>query len=166
MSLKHALGGLAALAILAASTTGAVAQTAESRLRVAGTVINVTDFDRSLAFYRDVVGLKLAMTIPDKGPPHEMLFTPSGKLGVAGGAFFVLTKYPDTPFQPVMTGYGRFVLHATNAAVILERARRAGTPVRKLDVGGPTGPNIDFLKDPDGYTVEIYEVPESRIPVE
>ena len=164
MKITTALGGLAAAAALAASS-GAFAQAAPGRMSVAGTVVNVSDFDRSLKFYTEVVGLKLAMTIPAKGPPRELMLTPSGKLGLGQGSFFVLTKYADNPFKPAMTGYGRFVLNATNAGVIVGRAKAAGVDVRKLDVGGPTGPNVYFLKDPDGYTVEIYEVPESRIPV-
>ncbi len=130
----------------------------------------VTNLDRSLAFYRDVLGLEVAANNPFSGNPAIMALgnTPGAQsrfaaLRVPGSAVGVeLIEYKDIDRRPQ---HPRFV--DPGAANLALRVRDIDSVYAKLQTFGATiltsggkPATIDngsflFVQDPDGFVVEL-----------
>lgn len=117
-------------------------------LRVAGAAINVVDIERSLAFYTEILELKVALRVPGSGPVFEYLLSSDGTIN---NGVVILTKASGE--QPLLTGFGRLVLVVPDADALVEKSRVAGYP--PLDEGR----FAHFIRDPDGTLVELFEFP-------
>lgn len=111
--------------------------------------ILVDDLDRAVAFYRDVVGLKL-----DETPDHDF---PSQFFKLANGAQIHMNEFGDTR---AYRAHFCLVVHDFNEA--FHRLKQAGAidiepwgKVRRL----PTGAMQMFARDPAGNLVEIASRP-------
>lgn len=120
-------------------------------LRVAGAAINVVDIDRSLAFYRDVLGLKVALRVPSEGPVFEYLLSADGTIN---GGLVILTKGRGE--QAELNKFGRLVLIVPDADALVEKSTAAGYP--PID----DGRFAHFVRDPDGTMVELFEFPSAE----
>lgn len=136
--------------------------------------IGVTDMDRSLAFYRDVIGLAVSAD-------QLETFTREGfethRRGVylrwADGddeAFVVLDQTlsaggdAGTPKQPFQIGVHHFGFWVADIDAVIERARHAGAEVAftpatidSHEYGEPAGRpvRVAMLRDPDGNCVQL-----------
>ncbi len=119
-------------------------------IRASGVGLNVADVERSKDFYTRVLGFKVAGRYPAEGPVFEYL------LGLTGNrmtdTLVILTKRAP---QPGATSFGRVVLTVPSGRKMAERAAAAGYGPEKIVEG------TNMIKDPDGYTVELYERPEA-----
>jgi catechol 2,3-dioxygenase-like lactoylglutathione lyase family enzyme len=128
------------------------------------TKITVSDLQKSNDFYTRIIGLKpvassdMALPVmPKPGDPEkdfvEVAFNYSGSMA---DAMFVLMKRRGrvpTPEQAVMT---QLVFKVPEPAAVMARAAAAGLqPARPGIAGG----NVGFLRDPDGYSIEILKAP-------
>lgn len=117
-------------------------------IRAAGVGLNVADIEKSKDFYTRVLGFKVAARVPAQGPVFEYL------LGLTGNrmtdTLVILTKRAP---QPGATSFGRVVLTVPSGRKMAERAAAAGYPPAKIAEG------TNMIKDPDGYTVELYQRP-------
>jgi catechol 2,3-dioxygenase-like lactoylglutathione lyase family enzyme len=139
----------------------------------------VADLDKSLAFYRDVIGLQPnAPPRPFDGNPAIMRLgnTPNAQsrfvaLSVPGSAIGVeLIDYKDierTPARPRFQdpGAANLILRVRDLDGILERLRKAGTKI--LTAGGVpatigNGGRIMFIQDPDGFVIELSQAGAPR----
>ena len=109
--------------------------------------LRVTDVDRALAFYRDVVGLEVA----DRGPETAALSSPSGP------SFITLTSTGvDAPASRSSSG-----LYHT-AIRFPDRKALAGALARLAEAGLRIGASDHavsealYIDDPDGNGVELY----------
>ena len=110
------------------------------------TTIQVSDLDRSLAFYHDLLGLPLCERFHGTGNEIAMLGDPQGtKLEL----LCVPGPLPEVPGQGLSLG-----LAPEDMDGLLAKIRAQG-----LEVSPPRSPNpslvFHFLKDPDGYTVQV-----------
>jgi catechol 2,3-dioxygenase len=128
-----------------------VAQPLDSRVDIGHVHLKVSDIDRALAFYRDVLGFDLMQRIGDEaaflsagGYHHHLGLNtwesrggsppPSGTTGL----YHVAIRYPD---------------RATLGDALL-RLRDAGIPI-----SGATDHGVSeaiYLRDPDGNGIELY----------
>lgn len=105
--------------------------------------LRVADLDRSERFYVDVLGLEVTARVqtPDV---REVIF---GSLLLADGG----APNPD--------GIWKVFVHTDDSAALYERAVAAGAeavePPRHLEQFGVT---ISFVRDPDGYLLELGQV--------
>jgi catechol 2,3-dioxygenase-like lactoylglutathione lyase family enzyme len=116
--------------------------------RAAGVGLNVADIERSKDFYTRVLGFKVAARVPAQGPVFEYLLGLTGS--ITTDTLVILTKRAP---QPGATSFGRVVLTVPSGRKMAERAAAAGYGPEKIVEG------TNIIKDPDGYTVELYQRP-------
>jgi catechol 2,3-dioxygenase-like lactoylglutathione lyase family enzyme/nitrite reductase/ring-hydroxylating ferredoxin subunit len=129
-------------------------------------VLDVSDLERSLAFYRDVLGLDSAPAElwPQEGAPQAVLQTGAGQYVVLVEAAEVK---PDGPAQ-----HTNFIIPSEAYDATAERLRAAGALVADhlVEQGRrPVGEISTYLNDPDGrrlqltaYADETFMLPASK----
>jgi catechol 2,3-dioxygenase-like lactoylglutathione lyase family enzyme len=136
-------------------TTVAAAQTvppmpdAIKAIRMSGVGLNVTDLEKSKAFYTDVLGFKVACRVPAQGPAQEYLLGFTGQ--VREDNLVVLRK---GAVEPGARTFGRLLLVVPDGRKMAERVRASGVPQDRPLVDG-----TNFVRDPDGYLIELYQRP-------
>ena len=140
--------------------------------------IAVSDMDRSLAFYRDALGLEVHFDVVLDAVDYvrEVLGVTMRDarvvyLRVPGseGVFVELIEYRGTDGRPVVPrawdpGTGHLCFHVSDAAALHARVTASGFRSRSSGVATiPIGPNkggrAAYLLDPDGYHIELFQRP-------
>jgi catechol 2,3-dioxygenase-like lactoylglutathione lyase family enzyme len=143
------LAGIFAIAALAQLPATVPAMPDDIKpIRVAGLGIRVSDLERSKKFYTEVLGLKVDARVPAQGEPVEYLLGMSGD--VRADTLIVIRK---GEIKPGATEFGSITIVVPNARKMAERIAAAGYPPARIVNG------TNFVKDPDGYTVELYQRP-------
>lgn len=119
-------------------------------IRVAGLGIRVSDLERSRKFYTEVLGLKVDAKVPAEGEPVEYLLGMTGD--VRADTLIVIRK---GEIKPGATEFGSITIVVPNGRKMAERVAAAGYPPARIVEG------TNFVKDPDGYTIELYQRPAS-----
>jgi len=122
-------------------------------IRVAGLGIRVSDLERSKKFYTEVLGLKVDAKVPAQGEPVEYLLGMTGD--VRADTLIVIRK---GEIKPGATEFGSITIVVPNARKMAERVAAAGYPPARIVEG------TNFVKDPDGYTIELYQRPSAPAP--
>jgi diaminopimelate decarboxylase len=126
-----------------------------------------SDLDRSLAFYRDLLGLALRdRGAGSAGAVGEILGTGDAQvewadLALPDGRVLELLRLPG---GPPSAGSGHFALGVVEAETIHRRLREAGVPLRSEPVtidddGDWKGARCFYAEDPDGTVVELVQRP-------
>ena len=138
--------------------------------------ITVADLDRSIAFYCDVLGLTLLdvfeRTTDDIG---EIVGYPGARLRIAmlrvpgDPARVELIQYLEpggSPTRPETcnSGTGHVCFEAGDVHAVHTRLVEAGFPARsrgpvEITQGPHRGTLAMYVRDPDGYTVELFQPP-------
>ena len=132
-------------------------------------VVGVTDMDRALAFYRDVIGMEVVFETLISGEPFDAVLHATRKQegrvvgGLLGGLMVELlslgTKPPaEKPARRGITGIQNVSLSVTDLDDTYRRLTAAGyTPDQApFEI---VGVRMFFVKDPDGTPVEFIELP-------
>jgi catechol 2,3-dioxygenase-like lactoylglutathione lyase family enzyme len=117
-------------------------------IRVAGLGIRVSDLERSKKFYTEVLGLKVDARVPAQGEPTEYLLGMTGD--IRADTLIVIRK---GEIKPGATEFGSITVVVPNGRKMAERVAAAGYPPARIVDG------TNFVKDPDGYTIELYQRP-------
>jgi lactoylglutathione lyase len=117
------------------------------------TMVRVTNLERSIQFYTELLGLKL----------HKRTDYPEGKFTLVflGGepdteSFLELTHNWDVKQYDLGTGYGHVAFGVEDIYATCENIQKMGGKVTR-----PPGPMkhgntiIAFVEDPDGYKIEL-----------
>jgi catechol 2,3-dioxygenase-like lactoylglutathione lyase family enzyme len=120
-------------------------------IRVAGLGIRVSDLERSRKFYTEVLGLKVDAKVPAQGEPVEYLLGMTGD--IRADTLIVIRK---GEIKPGATEFGSIIVVVPNARKMAERVAAAGYPPARIVDG------TNFVKDPDGYTIELYQRPAAQ----
>jgi lactoylglutathione lyase len=148
--------------------------------------IAVSDMERSLAFYRDLLGMEVHFDITVDAVDYvrslmgiEMRDCRVVYLRVPGsdGVFVELLEYHGTDARPTPDprswdpGTGHLCFHVSDAQGLLQDAVAAGYRARSERAQQiPMGPNkggwAAYLIDPDGYHIELYQRPPAHTEVE
>lgn len=117
------------------------------------TCLNVMDLDRSIAFYRDRLGLKLTRRVEIKENNAEIAF-----LEDSAGNAIELTHSRDKKQLVEGDNFDHVALGVKDLKTTIERLRAQGTTIAmepfKLKGGAH---QIAFIKDPDGNWLELIE---------
>lgn len=114
----------------------------------------VKDLDRSLGFYRDILGLEpldLDGYLRGERSLVSLRVTPT----------FILHLRPDPDFEPVSTGgydHLALVVEGTTPEALAERLADAGVEVERRSesaVGARGAGRALYARDPDGYLLEF-----------
>ena len=114
----------------------------------------VKDVERSLGFYRDVLGLE-----PFGLDEYERGEHPLVSLRVTPG--FILHLRPDPTFEAASTGgydHLALVVEGTNLDVLTEHLTDAGVDIERRSenvVGARGAGKALYVRDPDGYLIEL-----------
>jgi len=131
-------------------------------------VIGVTDMDRAVAFYRDVLGMDVVFETLISGEPFDAALHATRKQegrvvgGLLGGLMVELlslgTKPPEQTHRPSITGIHNLSLSVPDLEDAHRRITAAGyTPDQEpFEIGGV---RMFFVNDPDGTPVELIELP-------
>jgi len=116
--------------------------------------IGVSDLERSTAFYRDVLGMKLQRTF-EVGYMDEVMLAHEGRNAV------VLMHYTDGSARNYRDNPVKLVFYVTDPAAIAAKVKSAGLevthePAPNASLGGAV---ICLAKDPDGYVIELIQRP-------
>lgn len=115
----------------------------------------VTDLARSLEFYGALGYLEVGTVAFDDGSRLTMLRLPDEP-----AATLELVHRPaDGPVE-VGTGFDHLAIQVDTLADLIETLAEAGLEPGPQELpGGPEGPKISWLTDPDGYRIELVEWP-------
>jgi lactoylglutathione lyase len=117
------------------------------------TCYRIGDIDRSVSFY-EALGLeeRRRMDLPD-GATNVFM-------GLPGDADRLeLTKNPGVDSYDLGDGYNHIAITASDLDSTLEQLAGQGIEPEKPPYHvGENGPRICFVRDPDGYRIEIIEV--------
>ena len=140
------------------------------------TGITVSNLERSLAFWRDVIGFELSHTAHQTGEmAREITGVPGAELKLAvvkapGGHKIELLEYVapsererDIDLRPCDVGSVHVALIVDDLEAILSAIdasgwKAAGKP-QTLQSGPNTGKRVVYVRDPDGTTIEFMQAP-------
>lgn len=126
-------------------------------MRMLHTMLRVGDLDRSLAFYTDVLGMRLLRRKDYPGGRFTLAFVGYGD--EASHTVLELTHNWDTARYDLGSAYGHIALgvediHEACRAI----SERGGRVVRKPGPMKHGSTVIAFVEDPDGYRIELIDL--------
>lgn len=126
--------------------------------RVHHVALIVGDYQRSKAFYTQVLGLRiLAETWRDDRKSYKL------DLAVPGGGQLELFSFPSPPPRPTRpeaTGLRHLAFAVGDLEAAVADLAREGVAAEPIRVDELTGRRFTFFFDPDGLPLELYEVTE------
>jgi len=125
-------------------------------MRMLHTMLRVTDLDRSLAFYQNVLGMQLLRQHDYPEGRFTLAFVGYGD--ESSHTVLELTHNWDVTAYELGTAYGHIALGVEDAYQACELIKaRGGRVVREAGPmkGGQTV--IAFVEDPDGYKIELIQ---------
>ncbi|EAW0636260.1 lactoylglutathione lyase [Salmonella enterica] len=129
-------------------------------MRLLHTMLRVGDLQRSIAFYTNVLGMKLLRTSENPEYKYSLAFVGYGP--ETEEAVIELTYNWGVESYDMGNAYGHIALSVDNAAEACERIRQNGGNVTR-EAGPVKGGStiIAFVKDPDGYKIELIEAKDA-----
>lgn len=125
-------------------------------MRILHTMIRVGDLDRSIAFYTEVLGMRLLRRQDYPDGRFTLAFVGYGD--ESQEAVLELTHNWDTPSYEIGNGFGHVALAVPDAAAACaEINRRGGKVVREAGPMKHGKTIIAFVEDPDGYKIELIQ---------
>ena len=125
-------------------------------MRILHTMIRVGDLDRSIAFYTDVLGMKLLRRSDYPEGRFTLAFVGYGQESET--AVLELTHNWDTPSYDLGNGFGHIAVEVDDAYQACEAVKQlGGKGTRETGPMKPGTPVIAFVEDPDGYKIEFIQ---------
>ena len=125
-------------------------------MRILHTMLRVGNLDQSLAFYTDVLGMKLLRQSDYPDGRFTLAFV--GYQDEAEGAVLELTHNWDAPSYDLGNAYGHIALEVDDAYKACEDIKaRGGKVVREAGPMKHGSTVIAFVEDPDGYKIELIQ---------
>ncbi|MCK5873520.1 MAG: lactoylglutathione lyase [Alcanivoracaceae bacterium] len=123
-------------------------------MRVLHTMLRVGDLDRSIAFYTEVLGMRLLRRKDYPEGRFTLAFV--SYQDEADGAAIELTHNWDTPQYDLGNGYGHVALAVDDVYAACDRIREKGGKITREPGPMKHGSTIlAFVEDPDGYKIEL-----------
>jgi catechol 2,3-dioxygenase-like lactoylglutathione lyase family enzyme len=140
------------------------------------TGITVSNLERSLAFWRDVLGFELSHRAHQTGElAAEITGVPGAEISLAvvrapGGHKIELLQYlapadrkQYVGLRPCDVGSVHLALTVDNLDAVLEKivaaGWKAGRQPQTLKTGPNAGKRVIYVRDPDGTTIEFMQLP-------
>lgn len=125
-------------------------------MRILHTMLRVGDLERSLAFYTEILGMRLLRR--NDYPEGRFTLAFVGYGDEASEAVLELTHNWDTASYDLGNAYGHIALAVPDAAAACAEIKaRGGKVVREAGPMKHGSTIIAFVEDPDGYKVELIQ---------
>ncbi len=125
-------------------------------MRILHTMLRVGDLDRSIAFYTEVLGMRVLRR--NDYPDGKFTLAFVGYQDEADGAVLELTYNWGVDQYELGTAYGHIALEVEDAcAACDEIKKRGGKVVREAGPMKHGSTVIAFVEDPDGYKIELIQ---------
>jgi len=119
-------------------------------------MLRVGDLDKSLAFYTEVLGMRLLRRSDYPDGKFTLAFV--GFQDEREGAVLELTHNWGVNQYEIGTGYGHVAVEVEDAyAACAEIKRRGGSVTREAGPMKHGTTVIAFVQDPDGYKIELIQ---------
>jgi lactoylglutathione lyase len=125
-------------------------------MRILHTMLRVTNLERSLSFYTEVLGMKLLRT--SENPEYKYTLAFVGFSDESEGAVLELTYNWGVDSYELGTAYGHIALEVDDIYAACELIRAKGGVISREPgpvKGGTT--EIAFVRDPDNYAIELIQ---------
>ena len=119
-------------------------------------MLRVGDLEKSIAFYTDVLGMKVLRRKDYPEGKFTLAFV--GYQDEAQGAVLELTHNWDIKQYDLGNGYGHIAVEVDDAYKACEEAKKRGGKVTRE--AGPMKHGVTviaFVEDPDGYKIEFIQ---------
>jgi lactoylglutathione lyase len=125
-------------------------------MRMLHTMLRVGDLDRSIAFYTNVMGMKLLRQSENQAYKYTLAFVGYGD--EADHTVLELTYNWGVEKYEMGGAYGHIAIGVADIYTTCDRIKAAGGEVYR-EPGPVKGGNtvIAFVRDPDGYAIELIE---------
>ena len=126
-------------------------------MRLLHTMLRITDLERSLRFYTEVMGMELLRRRDYPGGRFTLAFVGYGK--ESDTAVLELTHNWDTDSYELGSAYGHIAIGVDDIFGTCEAIRsKGGKVVREPGPMSEGGTVIAFVEDPDGYKLELIQL--------
>ena len=130
-------------------------------MRILHTMLRVTEMERSLAFYQQVLGMRLLRRQDYPEGRFTLAFVGYGD--EHDSSVLELTHNWDTASYDLGQGFGHIAIEVSDAAAACDAVRQLGG--RVVREAGPMKHGstvIAFVEDPDGYKIEFIQADSRR----
>ena len=125
-------------------------------MRLLHTMVRVGNLERSIAFYTEVLGMKLLRRKDYPEGRFTLAFVGYGEESET--AVIELTHNWDTESYDLGTGYGHVALGVDDIYAVCDELKRRGGKITREPGPMQHGTTvIAFAEDPDGYKIELIE---------
>ena len=119
--------------------------------------LTVSDLERSIAFYTEILGMRLLRRKDYPGGRFTLAFVGYGE--ESDSTVLELTHNWDTSSYDIGSGYGHIALGVDDIVGVCNQIRAKGGNVVREPGPMKNGTTvIAFVEDPDGYKVELIEM--------
>ncbi|MFZ5655012.1 MAG: lactoylglutathione lyase [Pseudomonadota bacterium] len=123
-------------------------------MRLLHTMLRVGDLERSIAFYTELLGMRLLRRRDFPGGRFTLAFLGYGP--ESEQTVLELTHNWDTSSYDLGTGYGHIAIGVEDVQAACERIRAGGGKVVREPGPMQHGSTVlAFVEDPDGYRIEL-----------
>lgn len=123
-------------------------------MRLLHTMLRVGDLQRSIDFYRDVLGMTLLQQ--KEYPEGRFTNTFLGYGEESENTVLELTHNWDTESYAIGTGYGHIAIEVDDVYSATDAIKaRGGKVIREAGPMNAGTTIISFVEDPDGYPIEL-----------
>jgi len=123
-------------------------------MKILHTMLRVGDLNRSLAFYTDVLGMRLLRKKDYPGGKFTLAFV--GYASESESAVIELTYNWETASYDMGNGFGHIAVGVGDIYKVCEDIKAAGGKVTREPGPMKHGDTvIAFVEDPDGYQIEL-----------
>ena len=125
-------------------------------MRLLHTMLRVVDLPASIAFYCDILGMKLLRQSDNEQYKYTLAFLGYGE--ISDTTVLELTYNWDTKEYDHGNAFGHLAIEVDDIYQVCDTMREQGVIINREPgpvKGGTTV--IAFIKDPDGYSIELIE---------
>lgn len=125
------------------------------RKRMLHTCIRVKDLDKSLSFYENILGMKEVRRLdyPDYKFTLVYLSLPGDDVELE-----LTYNYDQKKSYELGDGYGHIAIGVENLKTTHEEYNQSGYEVTELKELSDGAASFFFIKDPDGYKIEVIQL--------
>lgn len=126
------------------------------RMRILHTMLRVGDLERSIAFYTEVIGMRLLRRRDNEKYQYTLAFV--GFTDESDGAVLELTYNWHVTAYQLGDAFGHVAIEVDDVYATCATIRQRGGEVAREPgpvKGGTT--EIAFVRDPDGYSIELIQ---------